>query len=192
MISTYTWARRGLLLRSKGPEGYLIPDNIKREFFQAVAMSALLYGCTTLTKFLEEKELDRNYSMILHSLLNWFKKQHPTKQQPYDNLLPILPTIQVRRKRHVEHYWRSENELISDVFRWTSTKGHTSFDQLAKTYIDQLCVEAGCYQEDFIRAMADRTDDIVCVCVCVWERERESTEFVLLARIDDDDIAFII
>ena len=35
----------------------LIPDKIKGKFFQAVAMSVLLYGCTiwTLMKFLEKK-----------------------------------------------------------------------------------------------------------------------------------------
>ena len=46
-------------------------DEIKQEFFQAVAVSVLLYGCTawTLTKCLKKK-LDGNYVRILGVILN--------------------------------------------------------------------------------------------------------------------------
>ena len=39
-------------------------DKIKQEFFKAVVVSVLLYGCTTKIKSLEKK-LDRNYTMML-------------------------------------------------------------------------------------------------------------------------------
>ena len=50
-------------------------DKIKHKFFQAVAMSALLYGCTTwiLTKCFKEK-LDGNYTKILRTILKKFLK----------------------------------------------------------------------------------------------------------------------
>ena len=34
-------------------------------------------------------------------------------------------TIQVRRTRHTGHYWRSRDELISDVLQWTPSHGRT-------------------------------------------------------------------
>ena len=47
-----------------------LSDKIKREFFQAVAVSMLLYGCTTciLTKIIE-KRLRGNYTKIISSKL---------------------------------------------------------------------------------------------------------------------------
>ena len=59
-----------------------LSDKIKWEFFQAVAISVQLYGCTigALTKHLEKK-LDENYTRMLHAVLNKFWMQHPTKQQ---------------------------------------------------------------------------------------------------------------
>ena len=43
----------------------------KQDFFQAMAMSVLLYGCTTwaLTKRMEKK-LDGNHTRMLHAVLN--------------------------------------------------------------------------------------------------------------------------
>ena len=36
------------------------------------------------------------------------------------------------------HCWWSKDELISNILLWTTTHGHTSVDQPAKTYIRQL------------------------------------------------------
>ena len=48
-----------------------LTDKMKRSFFQAAAVSILLYGCTTwkLTKQLEKK-LDGNYTRMLRAILN--------------------------------------------------------------------------------------------------------------------------
>ena len=93
-----------------------LTDKIKRSFFQAAVVSILLYGCTTwtLTKRLEKK-LDGNYTRMLLAILNKSWRQHPTKQQLYGHLPPIIKTIQVRRTRHAGHCWRSRDELKSDV-----------------------------------------------------------------------------
>ena len=127
---------------------------MKRSFFQA---AILLYGCTTwtLTKRLEKK-LDGNYTRMLRAILNKSCRQHFTKQQLYSHQLPITKTIQVRRTRHAGHCWRSGDELISDVFRWTILPGRAKAGRPARTYVQQLCVDTGSSPEDVPGAMNDR------------------------------------
>ena len=72
----------------------------------------------TLTKCIEKK-LDRNYTRMLWTTWNKSWKQHPTKQQLYGHLPPISKTIQIRWTRHAGHYWRSKDELISNILWWT-------------------------------------------------------------------------
>ena len=128
-----------------------------RSFFQAAVASILLYGCTTwtLTKWLEKK-LDGNYARMLRAILNKSWRQHPTRHQLYDHLPPITKTIQVRRTRHAGHCWRSRDELTSDVLLWTPTHGRAKVGRPAITYIQQLCEDTGCCQEDLPEAMNDR------------------------------------
>ena len=130
---------------------------MKRSFFQAAVVSILLYGCTnwTLTKWLEEK-LDGNYTRMLWAILNKSRRQHPTRHQLYDHLLPIMKTIQVRRNRHAGHCWKSRDELINDVLLWTPTYGRAKAGRLAWKYIQQLCEDTGCSPEDLPEAMNDR------------------------------------
>ena len=130
---------------------------VNQEFFQVVSISVLLYGCATWTlmKCLE-KRVAGNYSRILCAVLNKSWKQHPTIQQLCGHLLPIWQTIQIRWERHIGHSWRSKYELISDILLWTTTHGHTSVAQPAKMYIQQLCVDTGCFLENIFRAIFDR------------------------------------
>ena len=145
--------------------------------FQAAVVSILLYGCTTwtLTKRLEKK-LDGNYTRMLRAILNKSWRQHPTRHQLYGHLPPITKTIQVRGTRHAGHWWRSRDELISDVLLWTPTYGRAKAGRPARTYIQQLCEDTGCIPEDLPEAMNDR-----------GKYERESGISVLAARHDDDD-----
>ena len=132
-----------------------LTDKMKRSFIQTV-VSILLYGCTTwtLTKRPENK-LDGNYTRTLRAILNksWWK--HPTRHQLYGPLPPITKTIQVRRTRHAGHCWRSRDELISDLLQWTPTYDRTKAGRPAWTYIQQLCEDTGCSQEDLPEAMND-------------------------------------
>ena len=98
-----------------------LSDKIKCNFFQAVVVSILLYGCTTwtLTKRTEKKQ-GGNYSIMLRAILYKSLKQHSTKQQLYGHLPPISQTIQIKRTRHVEHCLRNKNKRISDIIRWSS------------------------------------------------------------------------
>ena len=130
---------------------------MKRSVFQVAVVSILLYGCTTwtLTKRMAKK-LDGNCTRMLRGLLNKSWRQHPTKQQLYSHLLPITKTIKIRRTRHAGHCWRSRDELISHVLRWTPSHGRAKAGRPTKTYIQQLCADSECSPEDLPEAMGDR------------------------------------
>ena len=130
---------------------------MKRCFFQPAVVSILLYGCTTwtLTKRLEKK-LDSNYTRMLRVILNWSCQQHPTRRQLYGHLPPITKTIQARWTRHAGHCWRSKDEIVSDVLRWTPAYGQSKAGRPARTYVQQLCDDTGCNPEDLPKAMNDR------------------------------------
>ena len=122
-----------------------------------VAMSVLPYGCTirSLKKQLEKK-LDRNYSRMLCDVLNTFWKQHPTKQQLYGQLPPILETIQVWQTKHAGHYWRSKDKFINNIILWTTTYWHTRVGQPTRTYTNKLSADTGYILEDLPRTMVDK------------------------------------
>ena len=73
-------------------------DKTKLNFFQAVVVSILLYGCTTwmLIKRIPKK-IEGNWRRMLGTVLNKSWKQYPTKQQLYGHLPPISKTIHVQR-----------------------------------------------------------------------------------------------
>ena len=120
-----------------------------------------------------------NYShffFLLQAILNKSWRQHPTRHQLYGHLPPITKTIQVRRTRHAGHCWRSRDELIRDVLLWIPTHVRAKAGRPARTYIQQLCEDTGCFPEDLPEAMNDRE-----------KGERGSGISVLPARHDDDD-----
>ena len=131
-----------------------LTDKMKRSFFQAAVVSILLYGCTTwtLTKRLEKK-LDGNYTRMLRAILNKSWGQHPTTHELYGHLPPITKTIQARQNRHAGHWWRSKDELVSNVLLWTPTYGQSNAGRPARTYIQQLCDDTGWYPEDMPEVM---------------------------------------
>ena len=130
---------------------------MKLSFFQAAVVSILLYGCTTwtITKRLEKK-LDGNYTRMLRAILNKSWRQHPTRHQLYGHLPPTTKTVQVRQTRHAGHCWRSEDELISDVLRWTPAYSQAKAGRPVRTYIQQLCEDTGCSPHDLPEKMNDR------------------------------------
>ena len=132
-------------------------STLKHSFFQAAIMSILLYGCTTwmLTKR-QEKKLGSNYTRMLWAIFNRSWRQHPTKQQLYGHLPPIMETIKIRQTRHAGHCWRSRDELISEVLLWTPSHGQAKAGRPAWSYIQQLCEDMGCSPEDLPESMKDR------------------------------------
>ena len=130
---------------------------MKCSFFQAVIVSLLLYGCITrmLTKRLAKK-LDGNYTRMLRAILNKSWRQRSSKQQLYGHLPPITKTIKVRRTRHTGHFWRSRDELISDVLLWTPSHNRAKAGRPARTYMRLLREDTGCSPEDLPVAINNR------------------------------------
>ena len=95
-----------------------------------------------------EKNLDGNYTRMMRAVLNKSWRQHPTRQQLYGHLPPIMKTIQVRWTRHAGHCWRCKDELISDILLWNLSHGRAKAGQPARTYIQQLCADTGCSLEE--------------------------------------------
>ena len=134
-----------------------LTDKMKRSFFQAAVISILLYGCTTWTHTKRlKKKLDGSYTRMLRAILNKSWRQHPTRHQLYGQLPPVTKTIQVRRTSHAGHWWRSKDELISDVLQWTLAYGQAKAGRPPRTYVQQLCEDTGCSPEDQPEAMSDR------------------------------------
>ena len=92
---------------------------------------------------------------MLQAILNKSWRQHSTKNQLYGHLPPITKAIQVKRTKLVGHYWRSRDELISDILLWTSSRGWAKAERPARIYI-QLCADTGCSLEDLPEAIDDR------------------------------------
>ena len=134
-----------------------LTDKMKCNFFQAVVVLILLYGCATwmITKCMEKK-LDGNYTRMLQEILNKSWRQHTTKQQLYGHLPSITKTIKIRQTRHAGHCWRSRDELISDVLLWSPSHGLAEAGRPAWTYIQQLCADSGCSFEDLLEVMNNR------------------------------------
>ena len=65
-------------------------------------------------------------SMSLYIYKIW--KHYPTEQL-YGHLPPISKTIKVRWTRPGGHFWTCKDKLISNIFLWTPTHGHTSVSQ---------------------------------------------------------------
>ena len=111
-----------------------LSDKIKRDFFQAVAVSVLLYGCTNLTlKKHMEKKLDENYARMLHAV--WRNPGSNTTQKgSCISHFTNSETHQSSPTRHAGHCWRNKGELISDVLKTTPTCGHNSVSRPVETY----------------------------------------------------------
>ena len=80
----------------------------------------------------------------------------PQGAQLYGHLPPITKTIQARRTRHAGHCWRSKDEIVSDVLLWTPAYGQSKARRPARTFIQQLCDDTGCYSEDLPEVMNDK------------------------------------
>ena len=150
---------------------------MRRGFFQAAVVWTRLYGWTTwtLTEGMEKK-IDGNYSRMMRAILNKSWRHYLIKQQLYDLLPAITKTIKIRQTRYAGHCWRCRDEIISDIFPWTSSNGRAKAEGPAITYKQQFFADTGCRPEDLPEEMDDRKG--------WWERSRIS---VLIAWHDDDD-----
>ena len=145
------------------------------QFFQAAVISILLYGSTTwMLSERMKKKLDGNYTRMLCAILNKSWKQHPTKQQLFGHLWPIMKTIQIRGTKHVKHCWRSKDELLSNVVQWIPPHGRAKVGRPARNYIQELCANTWCSLEDLPGVMDNRDE--------WWERVKE-IHAIMMMRI---------
>ena len=72
----------------------------------------------------------------------------------------IYANISSRTNTHSYGYKHifMHNELIRDALLWTPTHGRAKAGRPARTYIQQLCEDTGCYPVDLPRAMNDREE----------------------------------
>ena len=136
-------------------------EKIAEDFFQTMAISVLLYGCTTII-------LSRNSGSSTK------KKTGAARNFPLISLI-----IQIKRTRHAGHCCKSKEELIRDGFLWTPTHGHTGVGSPAKTYINQLCGDSRCHLEDpsrakvgdpyFMKRMITHTHTHVYIYIYIYE-----------------------
>ena len=134
-----------------------LTDKIKRNFFQAVAVSILLDGCTTWTLWRKAWwQLNKNTASYIEAT--------PHKTTAVRS--PTMKTIKVRRSRHAGHCWRSKDKLMSDILLWTPSHKRAKVERPAINYIQQLCADTGCSLDDLLRAMDNRDG--------WWERARGS------------------
>ena len=135
----------------------------KTRFFWAVFMSELLYSCTTktLTKHLEKK-LNGNYSWMLHAI--WTNLGNSTTKTAI--VWPFTFNLTNHPSKTNTTCWRRKDKLIKDI----------SYVWWAKTYIDQICLDTGCSQEDLPDWWTIEMDG-----------KREFSDSVLLLGLNDDD-----
>ena len=164
-------------------------DKIKQNFFQAVAVSRLLYEYTTWTqtKRLQTK-LDGNYTRMLRAILTKSSKYQSMKKQLYGHLPLISKTIQVRRTRYAGYFWRNKDVIICDVLLWTPIHGHVSVGRPTRIYLYRW------YKTKFSAALGV----VWKTCRERWmigmDEEREpgkSLLWVLLVDDDDDEASTI-
>ena len=116
---------------------------------------------------------------MLQAILNKSWRQYITKQKLYGHLPPIMKTIQVRQTWHAGHCWRSKDELTSNILQLTSSHRWTKVRPPARTYIQQLCADAGCSLETSWEWWTIETGG-----------ERGSGRSMLAVRHDDDNDLF--
>ena len=103
-------------------------------------------------KMLEKKKLDGNYIRMLEAVLNKSWKQHPSKQQLFGHLPPILQATQISRTRYAGQSLSSKDEQHSPMDSYIySCKGY-----LTSKSLHRFCALIGYSVEDLPRVMHDR------------------------------------
>ena len=104
-----------------------------------MALSIILYGCTTWTQEKKLKwKLNKNAACYFEQILE--ATTHKTAAvRPLTSQLKNHP----RRTRHKGHCWRSKDELISDILVWTPRHGRATVDCPARIYSHQVYANIG-------------------------------------------------
>ena len=99
-----------------------LTDKMKRKFLPGsghIDTAIWLPLRWTLTKRLEEKKLDGNYTRMLRAILNKSWQQHPTRHQLYGHLPLSRKLFKLDEPDMQDTAGKAGDELIRDVLLWT-------------------------------------------------------------------------
>ena len=115
-----------------------------------------------------KKKLDSYYIRMLRAVL----------KSPADNTLQNSSWTDSdhlfwKRSRHAGHWWRSKDELISDILLWTPSHERAKAGRTVRNYIQKLCADIGYSIEDLPGAMDDRDEwrervREICASSVIW------------------------
>jgi hypothetical protein len=93
--------------------------NMKIDIFKTLIEPILLNGSETWTLSSKlQKRVDGTYTRLLMRIKNISWKQHPTKQQIYNNLPQVSKIIKRRRVQFAGHCFRASKEMASNFVLW--------------------------------------------------------------------------
>ena len=119
-------------------------------FVKEVFLRRLLLRLLSLRRYVS------SIYMYISAWISRWQYNNLTNQQLDGHQPPITKTIKVRRTRHAGHWWRSRDELISDILLWTPSHGRAQAGWLARTYIQQLFADTVCSLEELPEVMDSR------------------------------------
>ena len=109
---------------------------LKRNFFRTTVESVLVYGAITwILTIALEKKINGSYTRMLRAALHMSWIDHMFNKDLYGKIPKITDTIREQRLRFSGHCWRSQNEVVSDV--WLPIHGRRSRGRPVKTFVDQ-------------------------------------------------------
>ena len=95
---------------------------------------------------------------MLRAIKNKHWNLYLTNKELYKNIQKISHTIRKQRLYFAGHYWRSNNELASDLLLWNPKHDKRSRSRPRKSYIDQLKEGTMLNIEELPTAMNDRNE----------------------------------
>ena len=128
--------------------------NMKIDIFKTLIEPILLYGSETWTLSSKlQKRVDGTYTRLLMRIKNISWKQHPTKQQIYNNLPQVSKIIKRRLLQFAGYCLRASKEMASNFVLW---KPNSTGNSCNLTYPDVISRDTGIDFNDLGSAMGDR------------------------------------
>ena len=118
-----------------------LPANLKRNCFSGYCG---ISPCVWTLKKSLEKTTDDAFTRMLRVVLNISSKQHPTKNEFYGIVIPVISLIKDRILRFAGHCFRSKEELTSDLILQQSLHVLRTPDIPSKTFIEKLAEDMDC------------------------------------------------
>ena len=89
-------------------------------------------------------------------MLFWTNPGYNTPQNSSSTAICLPSHKPSKQDEQDTYYRRSKNELMKNIFLWTSIHRHTSVGQPAEMYMLQFCADTECHLDDLPKVMDDR------------------------------------